>query len=248
MPDTTQDKITVIFWDIDGTLAETEKLHDRKYRAVTESFIGRPVKDEEWFYTVGIPEPKMFELLQKRFPEVNDFSRFHEEAKDYYMAHAGEITIRPGIPPALAALSAAKVPMAAVSGSRSYAAVRTLDAIGIHPAPDQDFRFVLSIDDLDGHPGKPDPYCYLTARKKMAELLGVDESRINPVALEDSPTGAEAAKAAGFALIFRPVDPSVTFPKADVTVQSDEELLAALKKYTGMKTLAPAAPRPGFKI
>lgn len=237
MPATAQDKIYVVFWDIDGTLAETEKLHDKKYRAVTESFLGRPVRDDEWFYTVGIPEPQMFKILSGKFPEVNDFARFHEEAKDFYMAHSGEIVARPGIPEALAMLETAKVPMAAVSGSREYAAVRTLDAIGIHPDPATDFKFVLSIDALDGHPGKPDPYGYLKAKKKIAALLGVDEDRIQPVAVEDSPTGAEAAKAAGFPLIFRPVDPKVAFPAADITVQSDAELLAALRKYA----LPPAA-------
>ncbi len=241
-----QDKITVVFWDIDGTLAETEKLHDSKYRAVASSFIGCPVKDEEWFYTVGIPEPEMFKRLQKIFPEVNDFARFHEEAKEYYMAHAGEIKRRPAITQALDLLEAAGVPMAAVSGSRGYAAVRTLDAIDIHPDPATDFKFVLSIDDLDGHNGKPDPYCYLKARKKMAELLGVDEERINPVCIEDSPTGAEAAKAAGFTLIFRPVDPKVAFPQADVTVNGDAEFLAALKN---MVCPPPAAKKsaPAFK-
>jgi beta-phosphoglucomutase-like phosphatase (HAD superfamily) len=241
--------INVVFWDIDGTLAETEKLHDQKYRAVASSFIGRPVHDDEWFYTIGLPEPKMFELLQKKFPEVNDFARFHEEAKDYYMAHAGEIKPRPGIPEALAMLAGAKVPMAAASGSRGYAAVRTLDAIGIHPDPATDFKFVLSLDDLDGHSGKPDPYCYLKARKKMAELLGVDEGRINPIAIEDSPTGAEAAKAAGFTLIFRPVDPKVTFPAADVTVSSDADFLAALKRLAcpaAAPTIKSPAPRPFF--
>lgn len=252
MADPATDKITVIFWDIDGTLAETEKLHDKKYRAVASSFIGRDVRDDEWFYTVGIPEPQMFSILSQKFPAVNDFARFHEEAKDYYLAHAGEIAARPGIPAALAMLGTAGVPMAAVSGSRSYAAVRTLDAIGIHPAPDQDFRFVLSIDDLDGHPGKPDPYCYFAARKKMAALLGVDEDRLNCVAIEDSPTGAEAAKAAGFPLIFRPVDPKVVFDKADVTVQSDAELLAALRKYAGLpsepvqQSARPALPQKKF--
>lgn len=248
MPETPPtDKITVILWDIDGTLAETEKLHDRKYRAVASSFIGRPVTDAEWFYTVGIPEPQMFKLLQQKFPEVNDFARFHEEAKDYYLAHAGEITARPGIPEALAMLGAARVPMAAVSGSRGYAATRTLEAIGIRPDAATDFKFVLSIDDLDGHNGKPDPYCYLAARKKMAALLGVDEKRLNCIAVEDSPTGAEAAVAAGFPLIFRPVDPKVAFPQAAVTVQSDAELLAALRKFAGMPeeglTRRPEAPK-----
>src|SRR5690606_29051873 len=80
-------------------------------------------------------------------------------------------------------------PQALVTGSSSAQAAAVLDALGLRG----EFRHVVACDMYDR--GKPDPTPYLMA----AELLGVDAA--DCLAIEDSPSGVTAARAAGIKVV-----------------------------------------------
>ncbi len=84
------------------------------------------------------------------------------------------------------------------------------------------FEVVVAADDVTEP--KPSPDVYLRA----CELLGAEPSR--SIALEDSPTGVAAARAAGMFVLGVPSFPGVTLDAADIVAASlvDPTLRAAL--------------------
>jgi len=99
------------------------------------------------------------------------------------------------------------VPLALASNTR-----RSLVDVVLSSTPFED-RFDVIVTGDEAAP-KPAPDLYLLACAR----LGVDPS--TAVALEDSPTGVAAAKAAGLTCIGVPSDPRTPLPQADIVVGS----------------------------
>jgi HAD superfamily hydrolase (TIGR01509 family) len=98
------------------------------------------------------------------------------------------VTVFPGVIALLRDLRVAGIPTALVSASPRSIVDLVLETVGAH-------RFRLTVAAEDSERNKPSPDPYLTA----AALLGVEASRC--VAVEDSPTGLAAARAAGCAVV-----------------------------------------------
>ena len=105
-------------------------------------------------------------------------------------AAAGRVATRPGARELLAAVAAAGVPYALVTGSLRPFADAVLAGTGL--------RFPVTVTGDDVTRPKPDPEPYLLA----AKLLGTDPERC--VALEDSPNGVASATGAGCRVVAVP--------------------------------------------
>jgi HAD superfamily hydrolase (TIGR01509 family) len=122
------------------------------------------------------------------------------------------------MPGALALLDVITVPVGVASNSPRSFVERTLDAAGVRGR----FGCVLAADDVT-HP-KPAPDLYIA----LAHGLGADPA--DCVALEDTPTGVAAARAAGAFVIGVPSMEGVVLDGADLVVPSlaDPRVAAAL--------------------
>ena len=124
----------------------------------------------------------------------------------WYDANRRELPWRPGARELLESIGDAGVPCVLVTLSWRRFAEAVIDA-----APDGVFAGSITGDEVER--GKPAPDPYLAA----AELLGVDPGRC--VAIEDSPTGAASALAAGCRTIAGPHVVDVP-PRAGLTIWS----------------------------
>jgi HAD superfamily hydrolase (TIGR01509 family) len=114
----------------------------------------------------------------------------------------------PGAVELVAALREAAVPVGVASNSPHVLVDASLRSARLHDA----FAAVVSAQDV-AH-GKPAPDVYLEACRR----LGADPER--SIALEDSPTGVEAARAAGMHVIGVPSLQGVELPGADTVASS----------------------------
>jgi HAD superfamily hydrolase (TIGR01509 family) len=112
------------------------------------------------------------------------------------------------MPGALALLDLIAVPVGVASNSPRSFVERTLDWAGVRDR----FGCVLSADDV-AHP-KPAPDLYI----ELAHGLGADPA--DCVALEDSPTGVAAARAAGAFVIGVPSLEGIVLDHADLVADS----------------------------
>ena len=173
-----------VLWDMDGTIVDTEPYWMAAEREVVES-AGGTWSHEQALQLVGNPLLRSAEIILEQSPvrgtpdEVVD--RIQGEVERRMRA---QVPWRPGARELLAELTALGVPCALVTMSYAVLAQVLVDAL-----PAGTFGAVVT-GDVVTH-GKPHPEPYRTA----ARLLGVDPA--DCVAIEDSPTGAGSAVAAG---------------------------------------------------
>jgi HAD superfamily hydrolase (TIGR01509 family) len=119
-----------------------------------------------------------------------------------------DIEPRPGAVALVDALIAAGIPVAVASNSQRAFLDLVLRTAGVAD------RFTVTVTADEVPNPKPAPDIYLEACRR----LGADPAR--SVGLEDSPTGAAAAKAAGMTVIGVPYLPDIEIPPADVLATS----------------------------
>lgn len=174
-----------VLWDMDGTLVDTEPYWiEREFEVVAEhgngawtmdhahALVGKDLRDSARYIAdhgaVDLPVDDIVNLLLDGVIE-----RFRRA-----------VPWRPGARELLADLVAAGIPTALVTMSWR----RFTDAL-VEVLPSGSFTAVVAGDDVSR--GKPHPEPYLTG----AARLGVDPNAC--LAIEDSPTGARSAQAAG---------------------------------------------------
>ncbi|MER7504646.1 HAD family phosphatase [Nonomuraea pusilla] len=169
-----------VLLDMDGTLVDTEGLWWRATAAVAET-LGRPLGPSDVPHVLGRTTRDTAAHLLAGRPGVEEVAARLTEA---FAGHVGSgVTLVPGARELLSALSASAVPTALVSASPRRIVDLVLPRLG--------HAFDLVIADGDTARGKPSPDPYLEAARR----LGVAPARC--VAVEDSPTGIAAARAAG---------------------------------------------------
>jgi HAD superfamily hydrolase (TIGR01509 family) len=180
-----------VFWDMDGTLVDTEPYWLTAETRLVESY-GGVWSEADGLQLVGSSLERSAIILQSRGVTLGT-DEIVGLLTDQVLAQI-EVSVpwRPGARELLAALREAGVPTALVTMSIGRMAQRVVDAIGFEA-----FDVVVSGDQVEN--GKPDPACYLLA----AQQLGVDPAR--SVAIEDSEYGVAAAVAAGMATIAVPL-------------------------------------------
>ncbi|MGW4366438.1 HAD family hydrolase [Nocardia takedensis] len=191
--------LAAVLWDMDGTLLDSEKLWDVAVRELAVEF-GGVMTDAIRHSLIGASGPNALRIVFAGLgidPTEDDLraaGRFLELRVTELMT--GPIPWRPGAEDALGMVRAEGLPSALVTNTKRSLTEFGLDTLG------RDF-FDVSVCGDEVPEGKPEPDVYLRA----AELLGVDPKAC--VAIEDSPTGALAAQAAGCAVIVVPCEIAV---------------------------------------
>lgn len=203
-----------VFWDMDGTLVDSEPLHEAALVAALRSVgIAPPVNLHE--RVLGIAAGPVYEMLRSEFGLDLPFDDWIVRKYDHYLPMAETLKPRPGAIEAFNALRALGVQQAVVSNSDRVIVDANLSAVGlIYPG-------MRTISRNDVREGKPRPEPFLRA----AWLAGVDPA--DAVAVDDSVTGATSGLAAGMRTIFWPEAP-MEGPPGAVVINSAEELRAQL--------------------
>jgi HAD superfamily hydrolase (TIGR01509 family) len=177
-------------FDCDGTIADTMPIHFRAWtRALTEA--GGQFPEELFYEWGGKPTDVIVAQLNKRYGLSLDVAATVRQKEDYYLEMLA------GVQPVEPVLKFARelqgtVPIAIASGGHRELVEATLNTLGILPM----FDAVVCAEDYTH--GKPAPDPFLEAARR----LGVPPAGC--IVFEDSPTGIEAAAAAGMDHVFVP--------------------------------------------
>ena len=173
-----------VFWDMDGTLVDTEPYWIEAEHGIVEEAGG--VWNEEYAHQLVANDLMVSaEFIRDNSPvELTPVQIIEELLRRVVAQVRVHVPWRPGARELLASLREAGVPSALVTMSWRSLADSVLEAL-----PDGTFAAVITGDEVEH--GKPHPEPYLAA----ARALGVDAA--DCVAIEDSPTGVRSAVAAG---------------------------------------------------
>jgi HAD superfamily hydrolase (TIGR01509 family) len=173
-----------VFWDMDGTLVDTEPYWINAEHTIVEE-AGGVWNDEYAHQLVGNDLMVSAEFIRDNSPVTLEPVEIVEELLRRVVAQVSDhVPWRPGAIELLTALREAGVPNALVTMSWRSLADSVVSAL-----PPGTFAAVITGDEVEH--GKPHPEPYLAA----ARSLGVDVA--DCVAIEDSPTGVRSAVAAG---------------------------------------------------
>ena len=198
--------------DFNGTLSEDEPILCRIFQELFAE-AGKPIGEEEYYEQLaGFSDREVIRLwLGREDPllEQRKIDRYRELADGSTVSDEAREAVR---------VAAEEVPLAVVSGSARAEIEPVLEAAGIRDR----FTVVVSLDDI--RRSKPDPEGYLIA----LHLLGVEGSAA--AAVEDSPAGVAAAKAAGLYTVgVTTTQPAERLAEADEVADGvDRDLIARL--------------------
>jgi HAD superfamily hydrolase (TIGR01509 family) len=204
-----------VLFDFDGTLWDSETAVFGVFRELYAQH-GHELTLPTWsaaIGTVGGFDP--YAELSRLHDDVLDVEDLRASTERRIREAAGRVPLRPGVAAFLRELDDAGVRRALVSSDRSEWLVTHLERLGW---PDGWSAMVCA--DGDAARAKPDPHLYLAA----LEVLGVPASET--FAVEDSPNGIRAAKAAGIRCLCVPNEATATLDlsEADVVVPTFEGL------------------------
>jgi HAD superfamily hydrolase (TIGR01509 family) len=199
--------LRALLWDVDGTLAETER--DGHLVAFNEAFAahGLPIRWSgerygELLAVAGGRERLLHDLATQPCapadPEEREaLARSLHRAKNAAYARivtGGQLALRPGVAPLLEDCARAGVALAIVT-TTSAANVDAL--LRTHLGERWRARFAAIVCAEEAPVKKPDPQAYLRA----LALLGIGAA--DTLAIEDSPAGVAAARAAGVPVVLQ---------------------------------------------
>lgn len=202
--------IRAVLWDIDGTLLDSEPHHFTAVAAVCARH-GHVIAQAEFERMLGRAMPVVYAMLDALQPMPMDLPAFARACTEEYIARLDAVRPRPGALERVDWLAARDVGQACVSNSG-----RDVVAANMRRMARGSLAFAISRDDVEH--GKPHPEPYLRA----AERLGVAPSAC--LVVEDSPTGARAARAAGMLTVAWPQDSHLVFDEVDHTIANLADL------------------------
>lgn len=203
-----------VFWDMDGTLTDSEPLHEAALIAALRSAGVTPPSDLHE-RVLGISAWPVYEMLRDEHGLALPFDEWIVRKYDHYWPLVDGLKPRPGAVEIFNELRALGVAQAVVSNSDRMVVDANLSAVGLA------YPGMRTVSRNDVREGKPHPEPFLRA----AWLAGVAPG--DAVAVDDSWTGATAALAAGMKTIFWPEKP-MAGPEGAINLNSIAELRAEL--------------------
>jgi len=177
-----------VAWDIDGTLIDSEPLHQRGLLAASLA-LGADLSDLGPDPFRGVNGRDIWKMLKPRFRADASFEAWIAAMEAYYVEHARELKPVPGALEAMRALRLMGVAQACVSNSGRTIVDANIEALGIA----EFITFSLSLNDVSQGKPHPEPF------REAARRLGAKPEAT--VAVEDSDPGARSARAAGLYVV-----------------------------------------------
>jgi HAD superfamily hydrolase (TIGR01509 family) len=189
-------RIKAVFWDIDGTLIDTEPLH---YAVIRDWCLSRnyTLTEEDNGLLLGKSMAEKWEILRKRVPQGGTEASFRSDCARDYVRRVESDLARTEAVEVVRWLHKLGVPQATVSNGDREVVHGNLKALGLEGI----FRFCISAEDIRN--GKPDPEPYLVACSRMG--VRPEEGLV----VEDSTVGAAAGVAAGMTVVAWPEEGSL---------------------------------------
>ncbi|MET3591335.1 HAD superfamily hydrolase (TIGR01509 family) [Mesorhizobium shonense] len=206
--------IKAVAWDIDGTLIDSEPLHHRALVVGTLEF-GVDLSDLPESAFRGVHMQDVWAAIRPRLPSDTDARQWLDAIHTHYAAATHRLAPMVGAVEATAEIASLGLIQVCVSNSDRVIVDANVAALGIGDR----LAFTLAINDV-GH-GKPDPEPYLTAAANL-DLVPHDV-----IAVEDSITGAQAARAAGMIVVGYHGE-RVPFADLDDVVANHSEFVAII--------------------
>jgi len=205
-------KSAVIF-DMDGVLIDSEMLWvAREFELYVGEIPGWNRQKQKEF--AGRSVDDINRILREKYAKDYELKAFRQRYRDLASDIYNTWTqLNPGVRELLSALRAAKFKVALAS----YAPRLWIDTVFGRFDLLREFDVVVGVDEVGGK-GKPDPSIYLLAIKR----LNIAPSEM--VAIEDTPNGIAAAKAAGLCCIGYVSDPSYDRSKADMVITDFKQI------------------------
>ncbi len=197
--------IGALLWDVDGTLAETERdghrvAFNRAFAAAAVPWRWSEARYGELLRITGGRERLLHDMdSQPQAPREEPgrhalAARLHALKNEFYAAivERGELPLRPGVPELLDECRRAHVPVAIVTTTTR---ANVLALLRRNFGADWAWRFAVMVCAEDAPRKKPDPQAYHVALRELQLPAAAC------VAIEDSPAGVAAARAAGVAVL-----------------------------------------------
>lgn len=203
-----------VLWDMDGTLVDSEPLHEQTLRlSLAREGVSPP--DDLHERVCGMPAEQIHALFAGRHGLAAPFAEWSRFRCTHFVERAMELRAREGALELFRELQRRGVPQAIVSNSDRLLVDASLRAVGLAEPG------LVTVSRNDVRDGKPDAEPY----RRAAWLLGLDASQLSVV--EDSVTGARAGLAAGMRTLFWPQVP-MEGPAGAITLRHIDELRARL--------------------
>jgi HAD superfamily hydrolase (TIGR01509 family) len=222
--------VTSIIFDLDGTIIDTETPEFRSWQQVYESY-GRHLDRAEWSQVIGTSDADWdpllhLETLLGRSLDPDSVREQQRDRFDRLIAGAGP---RPGIVEWLDEARDLGLGVGLASSSSAAWVELFLARLGL-----RDRFAVLATRDRVAR-SKPDPELYELARRELGD------EPAETIAVEDSPNGLAAAKAAGIFCVAvpNPMTAALPFTGADLLLDS----LADISLAQVLASRRPAAGR-----
>lgn len=198
-----------VFWDMDGTLIDSEPLHERSLVAALKSVGIQPPGDLHE-RVIGVAALPVYEMLRDEFGLSLPFNEWIVRKYDHYFKNVHTLKPRQGAVEIFKLLHERGTSQAIVSNSDRLVVNANMKALGL------DWPTLKSISRNDVRNPKPDPEPYTHA----AWLLGVDPA--DCCVVEDSWTGATAGVEAGMKTLLWVQEPSQPPAGAVLLLTADE--------------------------
>jgi HAD superfamily hydrolase (TIGR01509 family) len=203
--------ITTILWDIDGTLVDSESLHERATEWVLHSN-GFCLPHNLHTATLGLGTDETHGWLQREMSLPISLESWKAQKQEYYLAHSAQLRFRDGAQGLWQALRLRGYQMGLVSSSDRILVDANIQAVFPEVIP----PFSISRDDVRSPKPSSEPYL------KCAQCLGAIPSQC--IVIEDSPHGVQAGLSAGMKTFFIPEDVSKPAPSGATKVCDFKEL------------------------
>lgn len=179
-----------VVWDVDGVLIDSEPLH---YEAVSNALSRSSIflSEAENTILLGLSLPQVWLYLNEHGLQ-DDCEAWIHKVEDYYTSRVDAALARPETRRLVAELFRRGIPQACVSTAGRRLLDANLSALGITKM----IQHIVAREDVARTKPNPEPYVC------ACQLLGVRPSAC--LAIEDTPVGVAAARAAGIPVVAWP--------------------------------------------
>ncbi len=176
--------ICAVIFDIDGVLFDTEPLHRKAWMETMRGF-GHDIPEESLMKWTGVPCPDLAVHYQETLEPRNHWELYHDRKGEAFRDIVRrELVPFVGLEKMIAEIGG-RIPIGFATSNMRDDAELMLEVTGLADR----FSAGVAYDDCSRH--KPDPEPYLSVASRLGVVPGCC------AAIEDSPTGVEAAARAG---------------------------------------------------